>query len=173
MKREVEMSGELDVVARALRVAEECHRGQTDKAGMPYIEHPKRVAARCVTAEEKAVALLHDTMEDCGMTADRLRELGFDDAIIEGVQSVTKKPHEDYFDFVRRACDNRIGRVVKMHDLEDNMDVMRFVSRCPVITDLNESMLRQDSSLGVLGEKDLFRMNKYLLAYRLLQSMGA
>lgn len=166
------MSVELDVVERALRVAEECHRGQTDKAGKPYIEHPRRVAARCETAEEKAAALLHDTMEDCGMTPERLRALGFDEAIIEAVQSVTKKPNEDYFDFVRRAGANRIGRVVKMHDLEDNMDMMRFVSRCPVVADLNEQMLRHDSALGVLGEKDLYRLNKYLLAYRLLMSLG-
>lgn len=166
------MSGDLEVVERALRVAEECHRGQTDKAGKPYIEHPRRVAARCETAAEKAVALLHDTMEDCGMTADRLRELGFDEVIIEAVQSVTKKPHEDYFDFVRRAGTNRIGRVVKMHDLEDNMDMMRFVSRCPVVEALTERMLREDSSLCVLSEKDLYRLNKYLLAYRLLMSLG-
>lgn len=164
------MREDTGVVEKALEVAECCHCDQKDKAGKPYIEHPKRVASRCATDEERAVALLHDTMEDCGMTAERFRELGFGEEIIEAVVSVTRRKHEDYFDFVRRAGRNRIGRVVKMHDLEDNMDMMRFVSRCPLVPDARESMVR-DGSLRVLNDKDLYRMNKYLLAYRLLQSL--
>lgn len=163
------MCEDTGIVEKALKVAERCHRDQKDKAGMPYIEHPKRVSARCVTEEEKAVALLHDTMEDCGMTSECLRAFGFGEEIIEAVVSVTRRKHEDYFDFVRRAGRNRIGRVVKMHDLEDNLDMMRFVSQCPLVPDARESMVR-DGSLRVLGEKDLYRMNKYLAAYRLLQS---
>jgi (p)ppGpp synthase/HD superfamily hydrolase len=53
-----------DLVDAALRIAARAHAGQTDKAGMPYIDHPKRVPARLATTELKAVALLHDVLED-------------------------------------------------------------------------------------------------------------
>lgn len=33
---------------------------------------------------------------------------------------------ESYEDFVARAKENPIGRAVKIHDLEDNLDVMRL-----------------------------------------------
>ena len=135
------------LLEKALRIAMECHAGQTDKAGAPYIFHPVRVACRCENDLERIVALLHDTVEDSDMTPERLLAEGFPRDIVEAVISVTHYEEEKYSDYVRRCALNSIGRNVKLHDLEDNMDISR---------------LRQ------VTEKDLKRLNKYLIAYRFL-----
>ena len=52
----------------ALSIATEAHRGQFDKAGIDYIEHPIFVASQVDSEEEKAVTLLHDVIEDSSVT---------------------------------------------------------------------------------------------------------
>ena len=101
------------------------HAGQRDKAGEAYFQHPMRVAMRCATPEEKMVALLHDTIEDCGVTPDELLGEGFPQDIVDGVLSVTKRERESY---VARAGSNPLGRMVKLHDLEDNLNALRLDS---------------------------------------------
>lgn len=136
-----------NLLEKALVIATKAHEGQKDKAGSPYILHPIRVSNRCLTDEEKIVALLHDVIEDTNVSASDLLASGFPRNIVEAVLSVTRNEGESYEDFVIRSKQNPIGRQVKLHDLEDNMDITR---------------LRQ------LTEKDLKRLNKYLTAYRVL-----
>lgn len=133
--------------AKALDIAVRAHQGQTDRAGMPYILHPVRVASRCRSLDEKTVALLHDTIEDTDITAEYLASEGFPPYIVEAVLSVSRIPDESYDDFVLRSMANPIGREVKIHDLEDNMDITRLQEVTP---------------------KDIGRLNKYLKAYRQL-----
>ena len=135
------------MIELALAIAMEAHQGQKDKAGAPYIFHPIRVAERCHTPEEKIVALLHDVIEDTPVTPEFLLEKGFSQEIVEGVLSVTRKAGETYEEFVTRASRNKIGKQVKIHDLEDNMDIRR---------------------LKTIGEEDKQRLEKYLKAYRYL-----
>lgn len=73
------------------------------------------------------VALLHDIFEDTSCTEDELRKIGCDDEIIEAIKSVTRRKDEQYyFDFILRASKNDIGRIVKIYDLENNMDIKRL-----------------------------------------------
>lgn len=58
----------------AIRIAENAHSGQSDKAGQPYIAHPLRVMNNVSSIEEKIVAVLHDVMEDTDVTTDDLRK---------------------------------------------------------------------------------------------------
>ena len=132
---------------KAITIATKAHEGQTDKAGVPYILHPIRVSNRCRTYEERIVAILHDTIEDTDVTPDYLLSEGFPKNIVEAVLSVTRNEGESYDDFIIRSKQNPIGRQVKIHDLEDNMDITR---------------------LHQLTEKDIERLNKYLKAYRTL-----
>lgn len=136
-----------NLLKKALAIATKVHKGQTDKAGVLYILHPIRVSNRCRTDEERIVAILHDTIEDTDVTPDYLLSEGFPKNIVEAVLSVTRNEGESYEDFVIRSKQNPIGRQVKIHDLEDNMDITRLQS---------------------LSEKDLERLNKYLKAYRVL-----
>lgn len=107
------------------------HSGQRDKTGAAYFQHPMRVAMRCHSDEEKMVALLHDTIEDTDVTAKYLLDQGFPQFIIDGILAVTKRDGESYEDFVARAAQNPLGRVVKLHDLEDNLDIFRLDSISP------------------------------------------
>ena len=104
------------------------HWGQVDKAGAPYILHPLRVMLRMKTDEERRVALLHDVVEDCGVTPKQLRALGLSKQEVEAVLALTKLPAEedDYQAFIRRVSTNPLATRVKLGDLEDNLDVSRL-----------------------------------------------
>ncbi len=124
----------MSTVKRALDIAAEVHRDQVDKGGAPYLGHPVRVANACISDDAKIVALLHDVVEDGasqGWTFDRLRAEGFGEEIIAALDSVTKREGENYDAFVLRARDNRLGREVKLADIEDNMDLRRIPDPSP------------------------------------------
>lgn len=142
------MTNTSTLLEKALQIATDAHLYQVDKAGVPYIFHPIRVSNRCSTDDERIVALLHDTIEDTEVTAEYLLMEGFPRNIVDAILSVTRNEDENYEDFIKRSRLNPIGRQVKLHDLEDNMD----------ITHLNE-----------LTEKDLYRLNKYIKAYKYLK----
>jgi (p)ppGpp synthase/HD superfamily hydrolase len=69
------------LVRAALEKARDAHAGQVrnGSGGMPYVEHPIRVAALLdehgYGADAVAAALLHDVVEDSETTLDDLREL--------------------------------------------------------------------------------------------------
>jgi (p)ppGpp synthase/HD superfamily hydrolase len=113
---------------RAIAIAAMAHAGQVDKGGAPYILHPLKVMMRMNTLEERIVAVLHDVVEDCGISLDDLRKEGFSEEILSAIESVTKVPGESYEDFVDRTAQNPIGRVVKLADLEENSDLSRIAS---------------------------------------------
>ena len=113
---------------RAIAIAATAHAGQVDKGGAPYILHPLKVMLRMTTLEERIVAVLHDVVEDCEISLDDLRKEGFSEEVLTAIQSVTKVPGESFEDFVERAAQNPIGRVVKLADLEENSDLSRIAS---------------------------------------------
>ena len=137
-----------ELLEDALQIAIKAHAGQVDKAGVPYVFHPIRVSCKCVTDEEKIVALLHDVIEDTGVTIDYLLSKGFSRKIVDAILSVTRNDGESYEDFIRRWGLNSIGKEVKLPVLEDNMDITR---------------------LSQVSEMDLTRLNRYIRAYKYLK----
>lgn len=107
---------------KAATVASRVHAKQLRKDGTPYIAHAIRVAIRVNTKHEKIVALLHDTVEDTDLTLDDLREIGFTEEIIESVDAMTRRPYESYAEFINRCKLDPIARVVKLADIDDNME---------------------------------------------------
>ena len=83
----------IEQVRQAYRFADEAHLGQLRKNGEPYITHPIAVAAQCATwkldAQALMAALLHDAMEDCGVTKMDLIER-FGAPVAELVDGLTK-----------------------------------------------------------------------------------
>jgi GTP diphosphokinase / guanosine-3',5'-bis(diphosphate) 3'-diphosphatase len=84
---------EIELVRRAYRFADEAHLGQMRKSGEPYITHPIAVAVQCtewkLDAQALAAALMHDAMEDCGVTKHELIER-FGAPVAELVDGLTK-----------------------------------------------------------------------------------
>ena len=83
----------IEQVRQAYRFADEAHLGQLRSSGEPYITHPIAVAAQCATwkldAQALMAALLHDAMEDCGVTkADLIDRFGA--PVAELVDGLTK-----------------------------------------------------------------------------------
>ena len=106
---------------QAIAIAAEAHDGQSDKIGNPFFDHTRRVAETVSGDDEKTVAYLHDVVEKGrGWTLDRLKQDGLPGAILSAVDALTRRPDEDYEDFVRRAISNPLARPVKRADLEDN-----------------------------------------------------
>ncbi|MCT1448713.1 HD domain-containing protein [Brevibacterium casei] len=125
-----------EIIARAEAVAREAHRGQVDKAGLDYIDHPRRVAANARAAlvavdlgddESTAVvaaAWLHDVVEDTSVTEDDLRG-DFPAGVVDAVIAVTKRSGEDVEDYFARVRANPLAVRVKTADLADNTDPAR------------------------------------------------
>lgn len=90
-------------VAHAERIARAAHAGQRYGAA-PYIEHVRTVATVCQLAGERtaAVGYLHDVIEDSDMTLQDLRAAGFDDAIVNSVDLLTRPAGMAYSDYIAR-----------------------------------------------------------------------
>ena len=116
----------MSTLERAIVIAAEAHVGQVDKAGAPYVLHPLRMMLRLSTSDEMIAAVLHDVVEDCGLSLEMLRADGFSEQVLEAIDSVTRRAEESYEEFVLRAASNAIGRRVKLADLRDNSDLSRI-----------------------------------------------
>ena len=84
---------DVDNVRRAYRFADEAHLGQIRNSGEPYITHPIAVAQQCaewkLDAQALMAALLHDAIEDCGVTKPELIER-FGASVADLVDGLTK-----------------------------------------------------------------------------------
>ncbi len=84
---------DVENVRRAYRFADEAHLGQLRNSGEPYITHPIAVAQQCaewkLDAQALMAALLHDAIEDCGVTKPELIER-FGASVAELVDGLTK-----------------------------------------------------------------------------------
>lgn len=138
----------MSTLQRAIDIATEAHKGQFDKAGRDYIEHPLHVMEMGKTEEEKIVGVLHDVVEVTPWTFEALEAEGFAPEIIAALKCVTKvSENENYDDFIERVKKNPLAVAVKINDLSYNMDIRR---------------------LPYLSDKDIKRLKKYLKAYKKL-----
>ncbi len=84
---------DVESVRQAYRFADEAHLGQLRNSGQPYITHPIAVAQQCaewkLDAQALMAALLHDAIEDCGVTKPELIER-FGAPVAELVDGLTK-----------------------------------------------------------------------------------
>lgn len=137
---------------KALILAQEAHRGQTDKGGNPYITHPLYVASQVDTMELKVIALLHDALEDSDLTAEELRAEGFPESVVEAIVLLTHEDDGDaaYMEYIVQLSGNPLAAAVKRADLQHNMDLSRIPHPTP---------------------RDLQRREKYVKAWDLLNSM--
>lgn len=111
-------------------VALAAHADQFDKAGVPYGEHLKAVAANVEAMGygqlHQLVAFFHDCLEDAGWDAAQLFAAGLPAKAVAAVVAMTKQAGEDYDAYLARVKADPIARVVKLADLAHNMDIGRI-----------------------------------------------
>ena len=113
---------------QALAIAEDAHKGQVDKAGVDYIQHPLFVASLVEGELAKTVALLHDVVEDSDWTLGDLRKEGLPEGVVQAVGIITKKRNENYEEYILRVKQNPLARKVKLADLQHNSDLSRLAN---------------------------------------------
>lgn len=86
-------AAEIELIRQAYRFADEAHLGQLRNSGDPYITHPIAVARQCtewkLDAQAICAALMHDILEDCGITKADMTER-FGPQIADLVDGLTK-----------------------------------------------------------------------------------
>ena len=142
-------------IENAIDLALRVHKGQKDKADAPYILHPLRVMLSMDTDTERQVAVLHDVIEDGGITTEILRSEGFSEEVCSAVVVLTKKPGEPYNEYLNRLNENPIARKVKMADLNDNMNLNRIKE--PTQKD-RERVEKYIKAMEFLKEKKRFKV---------------
>lgn len=109
-------------VPRAEAYAAIAHAGQTDKLGVPYIEHVRAVAegVSMFGVVYAVTGLLHDVLEDTETTVSDLEEIGVPDEVIHAVQAVTRVPSTTYEEYLHGLLDNPVAVLVKIADNAHN-----------------------------------------------------
>ena len=129
----------------AIQLAKKIHEDQLDLGKQPYINHPLRVAGRVLEANggvdgnlqdvELAIitALLHDTIEDNEKHVDvtyAIKSIG-GWTCLRAVKCLTKEEGETYEIYIERVSRNDLATVVKIADLQDNLDPSRALKETP------------------------------------------
>tara|TARA_B100000683_G_scaffold44397_1_gene40272 strand:+ start:2542 stop:4461 length:1920 start_codon:yes stop_codon:yes gene_type:complete len=93
--REYLSTEDVQKINEAYKFAEKCHSGQIRKTGDPYIIHPVFTAIYLSNMKMDwqtiSAALMHDVIEDCGVTFQEIEEL-FGKEVAGLVDGVTKLP---------------------------------------------------------------------------------
>lgn len=140
----------------ALHLVEVAFKDKTDKGGFPYILHLTKVAENTKKYNKiefysetlEIIGLLHDLMEDCEHWTTAHISAIFNDAnIINTLILLNKTADVNYQQYIERIGNNYLATVVKLADLEHNMDITR---------------------LPKLTEKDINRLKKYHNSYQYL-----
>lgn len=111
---------------RATQIATQRHEGQFRRGGEPYITHPLAVAYMLRQAgfpeHVQIKAMLHDTIEDTGLTKEDLLAEGFDEQkVVRGVVILTKEPNEPYEEYEKEILESYEESQIKARDLIHNL----------------------------------------------------
>ena len=112
----------------AYSISRKAHATQKDLAGNPYMRHVDAIIKKVSRHGDdvKAIAALHDTVEDTGISFDDLKKAGIKDHIIKAVDAITKRKGESREAYYSRVKQNRLARIVKIADIENNADEKRL-----------------------------------------------
>lgn len=145
---------DVDLLARAYAFAVKAHEGQWRKSGQPYVVHPLEVAA--ILADMKldmdsvAAGMLHDTIEDTGVTRDDIAK-AFGEEIANLVEGVTKLSKLQFHNQQDRQAENfrkmllamaKDIRVIliKLADRLNNLKTLQFMSEEKQVTIATETL---------------------------------
>jgi hypothetical protein len=109
----------------ARNIAHNSHRHDRDRFGEPMMEHVERVA-EAVPEEARAVAFLHDVLEQTSTSAAELIAQGVTPVEMRALKLLTRSDVESYELYVLRVAwapgpEGELARCVKMADLDDHL----------------------------------------------------
>lgn len=107
------------ILEDAIVLAARLHKNQVDKQGEPYILHPLRVMLK-VPDYMRVVAVLHDVLEDCDITAAQLAVLVEDEWTMDRLDNLTHRYLEPRSIYIERVTHAPESVIVKCADLGDN-----------------------------------------------------
>lgn len=156
------------ILGAAIQIAVENHRFQTDESGHLYMLHLFRVMHKFTDPIDKAIAILHDVLEDTSLPEYELRsELKsrasssnasstyrdrLADYVTDAVVVLTHKPDVTYEDYILNILRTNIAATrIKLADLEDN-----------------HSMYRNPGTPALTTEKQMNRLKRYRRAHNTL-----
>lgn len=117
-----------DPVARSLAIAAMALSKKRTWNKQSYARHWLHVADvnnPRITEDEICIGLMHDVVEDSDWEISDLEVVGFNVHVLQGVDNLSKRPGEKYFDGVLRASTDPASCLRKRRDLEHNMDQTR------------------------------------------------
>lgn len=129
-------------IEAARKLVRELFAGIADKGGKPYAEHCERVEAALptwVSDDARCAALLHDVVEDCGITGGDLRRMGFSDRTVWLVLMLSRMTKEiTYIDWIRSIAATGDAELIaiKLSDNLDNSDPARIAALPPEQRDI-------------------------------------
>ena len=141
----------MSILQNAEQLAYKYFKDKKDRGGNPYMQHLRFVKNHCLTYDGQIVGILHDILEDTDCSISELREVVVHEDLIEAIQLLTRKQSEKYSEYIDRIVNSKnINAIeVKLHDLENNMDITR---------------------LKCIEQKDIDRIRKYKKAYNRIWS---
>ena len=145
---------DLNAIERAVRYADEKHKGQKRKDGSPYIIHPlavaEIVAETGLDTDAIVAALLHDCIEDTSASFDEISRL-FGRTVAELVEGVTKLTRVEFSTreeqqvenlrkmFMAMSKDIRVV-LIKICDRLHNQRTMEYQSKAKQVSKSMETM---------------------------------
>lgn len=134
------------MLRKAIRFAKNKHKGQVDKSGKRYIDHPLTVMERCNGSCTKIVAVLHDVLEDTDTTYEELKK-EFTPKIAKSVLVLTRikvseTKGQSYMGYIKDIAKNNVAKQVKIQDLIHNMDLARLDNIHLVDVERNKKYLK-------------------------------
>ena len=150
----ISKSEDIEFITRAFEFANDLHKEQFRKSGEPYINHclsvTKLLAQYKSAPVTLAAGLLHDTMEDCGVTYQEIKTL-FNEDVADIVQALTKIKNlpnvsaEESTASTHRKLILAMAKdvravIVKLCDRLHNMKTLQFVPPHKQIKIANETL---------------------------------
>lgn len=126
-------------IDRAISFAVKAHKNQFRKTdpSLPYIYHPISVGfilSRAGFSDEVITAgILHDVIEDCGISAEELKSTfgdkvtGYIEAVSENKENAWEKRKEDYLNKILQSAEEikAISAADKLHNIYSLIDTIR------------------------------------------------
>ena len=142
-----------ELIYKSLEIVTKVFGEKNDKGGFPYVIHLLKVYSSVSDYTEKVCALLHDIIEDTDVSYDDLKEVGYNEEIIDILHVLTKNKGEDYQAYIKRIIDsgNIHAMNIKLADLRHNMDSGRIKN--PTTNDMERITKRYEPAYEKIYNK--------------------